>query len=142
MTNSCNPSIAVSRFDFFLYPPNQPTIIAEVKGRKFKGTTFEKLTGFECWVSAEDVEGLANWQRVFGPSHLAVFVFAYKIENVDVDFDGREVYESSAGRYVFFAVRLDEYRQYMKLRSPKWGTLTLPAEKFRQSAVQMQQLLF
>ena len=102
----------------------------------------EKLAGFECWVSREDVDGLADWQRILGSGHLAVFVFAYQIENIDVDFDGREVYESSRGRYVFFAVRLDEYRRCMKLRSPKWQTLNLPAEKFRESAVQMQQLLF
>jgi len=135
----------IKSFDFLLYPRNQQrslqVIIAEVKGRLFKGTSFAKLTGFECWVTVEDIDGLTKWQEVFGQGHTAVFVFAYKIENIDVDFDGREVYNFDANRYVFFAIKLDDYRKFMKRRSPKWQTVTLPADKFRQCAVQMQNLL-
>lgn len=131
----------IKSFDYLLYPRNQQIIVAEVKGRKFKGTSFAKLAGFECWVTADDVDGLARWQQVFGPDHTAVFVFAYRIENIDVDFDGREVYDFVQDRYVFFAVKLDDYRRFMKRRSPKWQTVTLPADKFRQCAVQMQNLL-
>ena len=96
----------IKSFDFLLHSRNQQIIIAEVKGRKFKGTSFAGLAGFECWVTTEDVDGLTKWQEVFGPSHTAVFVFAYKIENVDVDFDGHEVYDFDANRYIFFAVKL------------------------------------
>lgn len=132
----------IKSFDFLLYPHNQQVIIAEVKGRLFKGASFAKLAGFECWVTAEDIEGLARWQDIFGPGHQAVFVFAYKIEKIDVDFNGRDIYDFDANRYVFFAVKLDDYRESMKRRSPKWQTVTLPADKFRQCAVQMQNLLF
>jgi len=59
-----------------------------------------------------------------------------------VDLDGREVYDFDSGRYIFFCVKLDDYRRYMKLRSPKWRTVTLPADKFRGCAVQMQSILF
>ena len=48
----------IKSFDFLLYPANQQIIIAEVKGRLFKGTSFAKLTGFECWVTTEDIDGL------------------------------------------------------------------------------------
>ena len=132
--------LRVKSFDFLLYPPNQQKIIAEVKGRSFKGTTLAKLAGMECWVTAGDVEGLARWQDVLGAGHAAVFVFAYKIKNVDVDFDGRDVYEYTGRRYLFFAVRLDDYRRLMVRRSPKWRTVTLPAQDFRRCAVQVQQL--
>jgi hypothetical protein len=135
-------SLKVKSFDFLLYPSNQQVVIAEVKGRSFKGTSFEKLAGFECWVTTEDIDGLTGWQEVFGSGHLAVFVFAYKMENVDIDFDGRDVYDFRSNRYVFFAVKLGDYRKFMKRRSSKWSTVTLPAEKFRECAVQMQNLLF
>jgi hypothetical protein len=130
----------IKSFDFLLYPRNQQVIIAEVKGRAFKGTSFAKLTGFECWVTAEDIDGLTKWQEVFGQGHTAVFVFAYKTENIDVDFDGRDVYDFDANRYVFFVIKLDDYQEFMKLRSPKWKTVTLPADRFRQCAIQLQQL--
>jgi hypothetical protein len=139
----------IKSFDFLLYPRNQQIIIAEVKGRLFKGTSFAKLAGFECWVTAEDIDGLAGWQEIFsagrlttGQGHKAAFIFAYKIENIDVDFDGRDIYDFEANRYVFFAVKLDSYRQFMKRRSPKWQTVTLPAAQFRQCAVQIQNLFF
>jgi hypothetical protein len=99
------------------------------------------MAGFECWVTADDVDGLVSWQQVFGAGHTAVFVFAYKIENIDVDFDGRQVFDYNEDRYVFFAVTLDDYRRFMKRRSPKWQTLTLPADKFRDCAVQIHDFL-
>ena len=134
--------LKIKSFDFLLYPRSRQIIIAEVKGRKFKGTSFAKLTGFECWVTADDIAGLTRWQQVFGPSHTAVFVFAYRVENIDVDSDGRDFYDFDANRYIFFAVKLDDYREFMKVRSPKWQTVTLPADKFRECAAEMQTLLF
>jgi len=131
----------IKTFDFLLYPPDGQIIITEVKGRLFKGTSLAKLTGLECWVTTEDVDGLTKWQQVFGPGHQAIFVFAYKMENIDVDFDGRDVFHFARNRYVFFCVKLDDYRKFMKRRSPKWQTITLPADKFRQCAVQLQALL-
>ncbi len=131
----------IKSFDFLLYPRNQQIIIAEVKGRLFKGTSFAKLSGCECWVTADDIDGLAGWQEVFGQGHKAAFIFAYKIEKVDVDFYGRDIYDFEANRYVFFAVKLEDYRGFMKRRSPKWQTVTLPADKFRRCAIQMQNLL-
>lgn len=132
----------IKSFDFLIYPPSRKIIIAELKGRLFKGTSFEKLTGFECWVTADDVAGLTRWQLIFGPRHTAVFVFAYRVENIDVDFDGRDVYDFASHRYIFFAVELDDYRRFMKVRSPKWKTVTLPADSFRNCAVQIQNLIF
>jgi len=131
----------IKSFDFLLYPRDRQIIIVELKGRKFKGTSLAKLAGFECWATIDDVEGLTKWQQVFGTGHQAIFVFAYKIDNIDVDFDGRDVFDFDANRYLFFCIKLDDYRKFMKRRSPKWQTVTLPAEKFRRCAVQISQFL-
>ncbi|UCG46831.1 MAG: HYExAFE family protein [Phycisphaerales bacterium] len=131
----------VKSFDFLVYRREGPVIIVEVKGRRFRGASLEKLAGFECWVTREDVEGLCRWQEAFGRGYEAAFVFAYKVEKVDVDFDGREVLDFEGRRYVFFCVRLDDYRSSMKQRSPKWRTVTLPAAKFRHCAVHINKML-
>jgi len=128
-------------FDYLLYPANQPIIIAEIKGRTFSGKSFVKLAGFECWVTTDDVDGLAAWQQIFGPSHSAAFIFAYRIKSIDVDFDGRSIYEFKGQTYIFFCVKLADYIRYMKQRSPKWKTVTMSAENFRTCAVQLQNLL-
>jgi len=134
-------STTLKSFDFLLYLRTGKKIIAEVKGRKFKGASLAELTGFECWVTADDVDGLQKWQEVLGLEYQAVFVFAYKVEKIDVDFDGRDVFDLGPDRYVFFCVKLDDYRSFMKRRSPKWKTVTLPADKFRNCAVDPDKIL-
>jgi hypothetical protein len=132
----------IKSFDFLLYPRSEQIIIAEVKGRKFKGHSLAQLTGLECWVTTEDVDGLTQWQKIFGKNHQAIFVFAYKVESIDVDFDGREVFDFNASRFFFFSIKLDDYSRFMVRRSPKWQTVTLPADKFRQCIMQIHTLLF
>jgi hypothetical protein len=131
----------IKSFDFLVYLHNGQVIIAEIKGRKFEGTSLTKLACLECWVTIDDVEGLSRWEQVFGPGHQALFIFAYKLENIDVDFDGRDIFDFDANRYVFFCIKLNDYRASMKRRSPKWQTVTLPADKFRKCAVQLTELL-
>jgi len=128
----------IKSFDFFVYSSTRKILVAEVKGKKFKGKSFENLTGLECWVNKSDIEGLCKWQKILGQEYEGVFVFAYMAENVDVDFDGRDVYRYNGNKYLFFGIGLEDYLRYMKVRSPKWQTLTLPADKFRASAREMK----
>jgi hypothetical protein len=140
-TKAAFDSSKVKSFDFLLYPRSGKVVIAEVKGRKFKGTSLCNLTGLDSWVTADDVEGLVKWQQVFGPDHMAVFIFAYKMGQIDVDFDGHALYQFQTNRYVFFAVKADDYRKFMRLRSPKWQTVVLPAGDFRRCSSPIEDLL-
>ena len=127
-------------FDFLLYPESGRKIIAEVKGRRFKGTTLAGLSRLECWVTTDDVDGLAAWQKILGEDYEAHFIFAYRVQNVDVDYDGREIFDFNGDRYLFLALRLADYIQFMKQRSPKWRTVTLAADKFRSCARPVRKL--
>ena len=124
-----------------LYPACSGPVIAEVKGRKFKGKSLAALARLECWVTMDDVKGLVRWEQVFADGFEAAFIFAYEFENIDVEANGREVYDFQNSRYMFYAVRLDDYREFMKVRSPKWQTVTLPAAKFREFAIPIRELL-
>ncbi len=66
---------------------------------------------------------------------------AYRIENIDVDFDGMDYFDFDSNKYLFFCIKLEDYRKFMKRRSPKWQTVTLPAEKFRDCAVHINDFL-
>ncbi len=133
----------IKSFDFLLYPgtARSEVIIAEVKGRKFRGTTLVKLAGLQSWVTIDDVRGLIRWEQVFGKGYIAAFIFAYRFENIDVECDGREVYDFNQQKYLFLSVKLDDYRSYMTVRSPKWQTVSLPADSFRNCAVDLKKLL-
>ena len=126
----------IKSFDFIVYPRGGGQVIAEVKGREFNGTSLAGMKNLECWVTLEDVKSLIQWELVFEKGTRAVFVFVYKITGADVETDGVEVFEFFDERYFFYAVSLDDYREFMKVRSPKWETVTLPASKFREFAVE------
>ncbi|HNS21761.1 MAG TPA: HYExAFE family protein [Sedimentisphaerales bacterium] len=126
---------SVKNFDFLLRLPSGRALIVEVKGRTFAGTTLAGRAGLECWVTRDDIESLRVWRRALGPDHEAIFVFAYRVTQADVDFDGHEVLVFDSDRFVFFCVRLDDYVRHMKGRSRKWRTVALPADDFRQCAV-------
>jgi hypothetical protein len=125
---------SVKNFDFLLFPRPDRKVIVEVKGRTFAGTTLAQLTGLDCWVTVDDIESLQVWREALGHDHEAIFVFAYRVAQADVDFDGCEVVLTGVDRYAFFCIRLDDYLEHMKRRSPKWRTVTLAAEDFRQYA--------
>jgi hypothetical protein len=126
---------SVKNFDFLLFPRPDRKVIVEVKGRTFTGTTLADLTGLDCWVTLDDIESLQVWREALGRDHEAIFVFTYRVAKADVDFDGCEVVPFSLDRYIFFCIRLDDYLEHMKGRSPKWRTVTLPASRFRQCAL-------
>ena len=138
----------IKSFDFIVYPRYSSPVIAEIKGRKFKGKTLTKMGGLQSWVTMDDVRGLMRWEQVFGASSVGVdnefeafFIFAYKFEKIDVETAGKDVYDFEQNRYVFYAIRLDDYRSSMRTRSPKWQTTDLPAKTFKEFVVPVQELL-
>lgn len=136
--------VRIKTFDFLLYPRAGGPIVAELKGRRFAGASLAGLRGLECWVTLEDIRGLMQWQEFFAAGDKparAAFVFAYHLARLDVECDGREVYDGADGSYLFLAVGLEDYQQHMTRRSGKWQTVTLPAARFRRVAIPIGRLL-
>jgi hypothetical protein len=138
----------IKSFDFVVYQGDiGRAILAEVKGKKFKGTSLAGMRGFECWVGFDDVTGLTEWEKILseessgGPVE-GLFVFVYEFENVDVEYDGQAVYEFQGRQYLFYCVRLADYAAAMKVRSASWETVTLGADKFRELAMPLDKVLF
>lgn len=121
-------------FDYLIYPKPDGRVLVELKGRLFRGASLAGRRGLQCWVFAEDVAAMGQWQRRFAresPDTQAVFVFAYRIEKMAVEYDGLDVYDDDGRRYVFLAIRHEDYRRCLKRRSPRWKTVTLSASDFR-----------
>jgi hypothetical protein len=133
--------VSVKNFDFLLYAPGGRRVIVEVKGRTFRGTALAQRTGLECWVTRDDIASLQTWRQALGPDHEAIFVFAYRVVQVDVDCDGCDRLRYGSGRYIFFCISLDDYCAHMKPRSARWQTVTLPAASFRAHAQSLSAFL-
>jgi hypothetical protein len=131
----------IKSFDFLFYTPDMRAFIAEVKGRKFSGKNFSAFGSLPNWVTDDDITGLENWIRIFSSQYHGLFVFAYDLENIDVETDGREIYEYLGKRYVFMAVRLADYLDGATVRSIKWKTLHLSAEYFKKCVLNIDELI-
>ena len=134
----------VKNFDFLIYPESKSSVLAEFKGRTFKGTSLAGIKGLDGWVTFEDIQFLSHWLDQFqkeAPTGQAVFVFAFRFANIDIETDGWDVYDYSDERFLFLAIPLLKYADTMKIRSPKWQTVVLPAEYFRQHAVPVSDIL-
>ena len=127
----------IKSFDFLVYPKSEDfaisIVLAEVKGRKFTGTTLAGKRSFQSWVTMDDVRGLVSWQDIFACQNpcQAAFVFVYKFDQIDVESDGQDVYQYGDDNYLIYVVELANYQDRMKVRSPKWQTVYLPAKDFR-----------
>ncbi len=131
----------IKSFDFLFYAADNNAYLAEVKGRLFRGKNFSAFGSLPNWVTNDDICGLENWMLIFSSQYTGLFVFAYDLVNIDVETDGREIYEYAGRRYIFMAVGLADYLNGAKMRSKKWKTLHLPAEYYRRCAFDVDKLI-
>lgn len=123
-------------FDFVLYgrPRN---ILADVKGRRVAPRRSVPTTALlparprrdrlESWVTLEDTRSLARWEALFGEGFAGAFVFVYWCDAQPPDGLFQEVFAFESRWYALRTVLLADYRRAMKPRSPRWGTVDVPA---------------
>lgn len=116
-------------FDFIVYSATHTNWLADIKGRRWAARRGATRPAWENWVTQADLDGLTQWQEVFGTGFRAMLVFAYWIDT-DADPPAEIVHRFRELRYVFVGVPLDEYSQHARVRSPKWGTVNLPTAEF------------
>ena len=117
-------------FDFVVYSKNGPNLLIDVKGRQRRDGKSRR--SFESWTTQRDVEDLLQWEQVFGDGFRAIFAFVYWIETPLTPEPG--MFEHRDRWYLLMGVDLEEYRNHMRRRSPKWETVALSTEDFRQLA--------
>jgi hypothetical protein len=123
----------VKSLDFIVFGENGARLLVDVKGRRFPaGRAGKQRRVWECWSTREDIDGLQRWVDLWGPPYQGLLVFTYHVlPCVELPADTEDLWTWRGRRYLFRAVEVDEYRRHMRVRSPKWGTVTLPREAYR-----------
>lgn len=119
-------------FDFVLYG-GSGNLLTEVKGRRLGSAGVgagRRGPRMECWVTREDVESLTAWEGLFGEAFEAAFVFVYWCDELPPDALFEEMIEHRGRWYALRAVRVRDFRESMKPRSERWGTLDLRRADF------------
>jgi len=128
----------IKSFDFVVYSASGKNLLVDVKGRKHSGKTGRSL---QNWVTADDVDSLSKWHHIFGSGFEPAFVFMFWCEVQPPDALFQEVFAFNDRWYCVQAVMLGDYREHMTQRSPKWGTVNIPAGAFAEVARPLKGLL-
>lgn len=124
----------VKSFDFLVYQGAGPNWLVDVKGRKFPYDSPGNCRRWENWVQDQDLDGLREWEEVFGDSFRAVLLFAYLMTGDPDRWPFQSLHQFRGRCYAFLAVTLSDYKSSCVQRSPSWRTFTLPTTKFRSLA--------
>ena len=126
----------LKNLDFIVYGACGSRLLVDVKGRRFPtGSEKKPRRVWESWSTRDDLTSLEQWSRLFGPGFEALLVFAYEVlPAVELPDDVEDLWIWRDRRYLLRAVSADDYRQHMRVRSPKWGTVALPNAVYRELA--------
>jgi hypothetical protein len=135
---------SVKSFDFLVYSSVGANLLVDVKGRKFpdsgKGSRGSSRA-WENWITRQDVEGLGQWEQVFGRDFRAVLVFAYWLQGPVQRAPFEDVHIFGERNYGFVGIGLDRYVAGARPRSAKWETITMPTREFRKEISDIASLL-
>lgn len=126
--------LRVKSLDFIVHGGGGARLLVDVKGRRFPtGPAHRQRRVWECWSTLEDMSGLERWAELFGPGYQGLLVFVYHLlPSVVVADSTEDLWTWRGRRYLLRAVPAEAYRRYMRVRSPSWGTVSLPGAVFRE----------
>ncbi|MCE9529824.1 MAG: HYExAFE family protein, partial [Planctomycetes bacterium] len=118
--------------DFIVHAHGERLLI-DVKGRKYPGGKNDKPTYvWQNWSTQDDIDGLDRWERQFGSGSLGLLVFIYHLApTVELPPGTVDLWHWRGRRYLMRAISVADYKQSMRIRSRKWGTVYLPGPAFR-----------
>ena len=136
---------SLKSFDFIVYSSSGPNLLVDVKGRKFPDAVPGRSRGasrtWENWITRQDVEGLGEWEKVFGRDFAALLVFAYWLQGPPQRSPFQDVHVFRQNHYAFAAIRLADYVAAAHPRSRKWQTMGMPGADFATKATDVAAFL-
>ena len=137
-------SVSLKSFDFVVYSSDGPNLLVDVKGRKFPDTVpgpGRCGKAWENWVTRDDIDGLIEWQGVFGKGFQATLSFVYWLQGPPNRAPFQDMHLYRGKHYAFMAIPLDDYLSIARPRSRKWQTLAVPSADFSRWAKEFAALV-
>jgi hypothetical protein len=131
---------SLKSLDFIVSPPRSPawngaapgSWLVDIKGRRFSSGRRRKL--WNNWSTSDDLRSLARWEELFGGQFRGLLVFAYNVDGDLAPLPPELLFEHRGGLYGFVAISLDLYTAWAQRLSPRWDTVCMPTDRFRELA--------
>lgn len=129
---TCVADGTLKSLDFVVTSPLLGPLLIDVKGRRAPLAGGRTARPFENWATADDLASMEQWEALFGANYRALLVFAYWLSPTAPRADLPVMLEFRQRQYSFFGVWANDYRDAMKIRSPKWETVWLQSASFKE----------
>jgi hypothetical protein len=119
--------------DFIVVAPRDVKLVVDVKGRRFPDSKGKARRAWQNWCMREDVESLARWADRFGEGFCGVLAFVYDLDlQLELPPGTPDQFVFRGRVYLMRGVPVTDYRRHMRTRSPRWRTVHLAADDFRE----------
>jgi len=125
---------SIKSLDFIVSSAGPEVWLVDVKGRRFPSGDDESRHYWKNWSTRDDLKSLAHWEELFGANFRGLFVFAYHVLGDRAPLPADQLFEHRGALYGFVGVTLADYAAGCRLISPRWDTVAMPTEQFRQLA--------
>jgi hypothetical protein len=122
---------SLKSLDFVVCSPTLGGLLIDVKGRCGPQRGAGGARAWENWATADDLESMTRWETAFGQGYRALLVFAYWLPEGCEHDDLTSMLTFRNRDYAFYGVWAADYRQAMRVRSPKWETVWLRSPAYR-----------
>ncbi|MER3417468.1 MAG: hypothetical protein C4297_14870 [Gemmataceae bacterium] len=106
--------------------------LLEIKGRRYRATGRSRRRQLDPWAPRSDVVSLAHWAEALGPGYRALLVFAFHVLGAPHTDSNLWTYREQS--YLIYGIPVEVYRAAMRVRSPRWDTVSVPTAMFRRLA--------
>jgi len=122
--------------DLLVYDRRGRGYVVDVKGRRYPGgNETHPRRVWERWCTRQDPTSLLAWGQLL--SARSVLVFVYHLRGRAAQETAQDWYDAwtwQGEAYAVCGIYAEAYIQHMRLRSPRWDTVSLSSEVFRQLA--------
>jgi hypothetical protein len=137
---ACVQATTLKSLDFVVSSPLFGQLLIDVKGRRAPHGPGDRARRWENWATQDDLDSMAEWEKLFGEQARALLVFAYWLTPETARPDFPAMLSFRGREYGFYGVWAAEYRAAMRVRSPRWETVWLNSQSFRDLRFPLERL--
>ncbi len=132
---------SIKSLDFIVSSPGPTVWLVDVKGRRFPSGDDASRHYWKNWSTCDDLRSLSQWESLFGENFRGLFVFAYHVLGDRAPLPAGQLSAFRGGLYGFVAVGLSDYAARCHRISPRWDTVAMPTDEFRQLVRPVEEFL-